>query len=187
MASPADARLRGDEPGNGLPPRWRVAGLVATAAIVLSVPLYLLAHRSPPARAQPPGPAGFVGSERCRPCHQKQHEAWKGSHHARAMQPARDDTVLGDFSGARLLHRGKEWRFFRRDGEFVVRAEGPGGAMQDYAVAYTFGVEPLQQYLVRFPGGRLQALSAAWDTKARRWFYVYPGPEAPPGDWLHWT
>ena len=59
--------------------------------------------------------------------------------------------------------------------------------MRDFEVAYTFGVAPLQQYLVPFPGGRLQALSAAWDTKAKRWFHVDPGGAAPPGDWLHWT
>jgi predicted CXXCH cytochrome family protein len=103
------------------------------------------------------------------------------------MQPAREGTVLGDFGGARFVHRGKEWRFFRSGERFVVHAEGPDGTMQDYPIAYTFGVEPLQQYLVAFPGGRLQALSAAWDTRARRWFYVNPGPDAPPGDWLHWT
>jgi tetratricopeptide (TPR) repeat protein len=103
------------------------------------------------------------------------------------MQGARDGTVLGDFDGATLRHRAKTWRFFRREGRFMVHAEGPDGAMRDYEVLYTFGVEPLQQYLVAFPGGRLQALSAAWDTSARRWFHVNPGPEAPPGDWLHWT
>jgi predicted CXXCH cytochrome family protein len=69
----------------------------------------------------------------------------------------------------------------------MVHAEGPDAELRDYQVAYTFGVEPLQQYLVAFPGGRLQALSAAWDTRARRWFHVNPGPDAPPGDWLHWT
>jgi predicted CXXCH cytochrome family protein len=103
------------------------------------------------------------------------------------MQPARDGTVLGDFRDAELAHRGKTWRFFRVGEKFVVRAEGPDAELRDYEVAYTFGVEPLQQLLVAFPGGRLQALSAAWDTRARRWFYVNPGPEAPPGDWLHWT
>jgi predicted CXXCH cytochrome family protein len=103
------------------------------------------------------------------------------------MQPARDGTVLGDFRDALLVHRGKTWRFFRRGERFMVHAEGPDGALRDYEVAYTFGVEPLQQVLVAFPGGRLQALSAAWDTRARRWFYVNPGPDAPPGDWLHWT
>jgi Flp pilus assembly protein TadD len=95
--------------------------------------------------------------------------------------------VLGDFSGVTFEHRGKTWRFFRRGEKFMVHAEGPDGQMRDFEVTYTFGVAPLQQYLVPFPGGRLQALSAAWDTRAKRWFHVNPAGSAPPGDWLHWT
>jgi len=167
--------------------RWRAVGVAATAAIVLAVPLYLVVKVARGPRTAPAAEAQYVGSERCKACHQKAYDGWKGSNHAKAMQAARDGTVLGDFGGATFQHRGKTWRFFRQGGRFMVHAEGPDGAMRDYEVAYTFGVDPLQQYLVVFPGGRLQALSAAWDTRAKRWFYVYPGPDAPPGDWLHWT
>ncbi len=52
---------------------------------------------------------------------------------------------------------------------------------------YTFGVRPLQQYLVAFPGGRLQALPVAWDTVRRRWFDLHPEERIAPGDPLHWT
>ena len=166
---------------------WRVAGVVATAVIALAVPLHLGVRSLRGPRLAPQGEARFVGSERCKSCHQKAYDQWKGSHHAKAMQAAREGTVLGDFGGATLQHRGKTWRFFRQGERFMVTAEGPDGAMADYEVAYTFGVEPLQQYLVAFPGGRLQCLSAAWDTRAKRWFHVNPGPVAPPGDWLHWT
>ncbi len=166
--------------------RWRLAGVVATAAIVLSLPLHLAVRALRP-RAAGAAESLYVGSERCRSCHQKAYGAWKGSHHAQAMQPARDGTVLGDFAGATLDHRGKTWRFQRRDGKFVATVEGPDGALHDYEVAYTFGVEPLQQYLVAFPGGRLQCLPAAWDVRARRWFLVSRTPDAPPSDWLHWT
>jgi hypothetical protein len=46
---------------------------------------------------------------------------------------------------------------------------------------------PLQQYLVEFPGGRLQALSLAWDTRpqeagGQRWFYLYPGETLRPSE-----
>jgi len=174
-------------PSSGGPDRWLVAGVVATAVIVLAVPLHLAVRRIRGPRLAPPTAPQYVGSERCKSCHQKQYEAWTGSHHAHAMQVARDDTVLGDFANARFLHRGKEWRFYRQGDRFMVQAEGPDGAIHEYEVAYAFGVEPLQQYLVSFPGGRLQALSAAWDTRAKRWFHVSPRGEAPPGDWLHWT
>ncbi|HUL60493.1 MAG TPA: tetratricopeptide repeat protein [Anaeromyxobacteraceae bacterium] len=183
---PRTSTARPGGAGDPLRP-WRAAGLAATAAIVLAAPLYLAVHAGRGPRSAPPGEPQFVGSERCKACHQKAYDAWKGSHHAKAMQAARDDTVLGDFGGATFLHRGKTWRFFRQGERFMVHAEGPDGALRDYEVAYTFGLEPLQQYLVVFPGGRLQCLSAAWDTRARRWFYVNPGPDAPPGDWLHWT
>jgi Tfp pilus assembly protein PilF len=154
--------------------------------IVLSVPLYLAvrARRAVPAL---PAAARYVGTERCRACHPAAFEKWKGSHHGLAMQPARVGTVLGDFNEASFELRGESWRFFRRGEKYRVSAEGPDGALHDYEVAYAFGVNPLQQYLVPFPGGRLQCLSVAWDTRARRWFFLYPGQDVPPSDWLHWT
>jgi tetratricopeptide (TPR) repeat protein len=167
--------------------RYRIAGVAATAVIALSVPIYLGMRALRPPRIAPAAAPQHVGSEKCKACHEKAYAGWKGSNHARAMQAARDGTVLGDFSGATLLHRGKTWRFFRQGEKFMAHAEGADGEMRDFEVAYTFGVAPLQQYLVPFPGGRLQALSAAWDTKAKRWFHVNPGSAAPPGDWLHWT
>jgi len=51
------------------------------------------------------------------------------------------------------------------ENDFMVRAEGPDGELRDYEIKYTFGVDPLQQYLIEFAGGRMQALSLAWDTR----------------------
>jgi predicted CXXCH cytochrome family protein len=108
------------------------------------------------------------------------------------MEEADATTVLGDFSGASLDHFGVVSRFERRGDRFVVNTEGADGALRDYEVAYTFGFEPLQQYLVRSPDGRMQALSLAWDTRAReaggqRWFDLNGAERVPPGDVLHWT
>ena len=49
-------------------------------------------------------------------------------------------------------------RFFTRDGKYFVRTDGPDGKLADFEIKYTFGVYPLQQYLIELPGGRLQAL-----------------------------
>ena len=49
----------------------------------------------------------------------------------------------------------------------IVDPDGPDGKLADFDVKYTFGVEPLQQYLVELAGGRLQALSIAWDTRRK--------------------
>ena len=69
---------------------------------------------------------------------------------------------------------------------------GPDGALNVLQIAYTFGVYPLQQYLIAFPGGRLQALGIAWDSRPKeqggqRWFHLYPDQKLPAGDRLHWT
>ena len=42
-------------------------------------------------------------------------------------------------------------RFFRRDGKFLVETDGPDGKLATFEVKYTFGLDPLQQYLVQFP------------------------------------
>lgn len=136
--------------------------------------------------------ARYVGSAACAACHKAESEAWRSSHHARSMQPATPVTVLGDFGGVRVEHHGQATRFFRRGDKYFVRTEGPDGRPRDFEVAYTFGVHPLQQYLIALPGGRLQALGVAWDARRReeggqRWYHLYP--EAPPraGETTHWT
>ncbi len=134
----------------------------------------------------------YVGRKACARCHPQEYARWKGSHHDLAMQAADASTVLGDFDHARFTHFGTTTEFFRRDGGFWVRTEGPDGEPGDFEVAHTFGVAPLQQYLIRLPGGRLQALSVAWDTRppaqgGQRWFHLYPDEAIPPDDPLHWT
>jgi len=134
----------------------------------------------------------YLGAESCRSCHEKAYADWKSSHHFAAMAHATDETVLGDFKGIEFEHFGHKSRFFRRDGGFWVNTENASGVREDFRISYTFGVEPLQQYLIEFPGGRLQALQICWDSRpaqegGQRWFHLYPKEEIPPGDELHWT
>jgi tetratricopeptide (TPR) repeat protein len=134
----------------------------------------------------------FVGSEACFSCHEKAATAWKASQHARAMQHASADSVLGNFADAKFRYAGVESSFFRRDGKYFVRTDGADGKLADFEVKYTFGVEPLQQYLIEFPDGRLQALSVAWDSRPKaqggqRWFHLYPKERVDFKDELHWT
>ncbi len=129
----------------------------------------------------------FVDESGCAGCHAAQHKAWAGSHHDLAMQEASEQTVLGDFKNARYTYNGVTSRFFRRDGKYVVTTDGPDGKLADFEIKHTFGVEPLQQYLIELPGGRLQALSIAWDTQRKRWFHLYPNERVDHRDELHWT
>ena len=97
------------------------------------------------------------------------------------------ETVLGDFNGASLTHFGVKTQFSQRDGRFLVNTEGPDGKMEDFEIKYVFGVDPLQQYLVEFPRGKLQCLTVAWATQEQRWFHLYPDEKIESGDPLHWT
>ena len=134
----------------------------------------------------------FVGRQVCANCHAAQEKLWQGSHHDLAMQHASDATVLGDFNDSDFSHAGINSRFFKKDGRFMVYTDGPDGKLADFEVKYAFGVEPLQQYLVEFPGGRLQALTIAWDARSQaqggqRWFHLYPDEHITHDDELHWT
>src|SRR5664279_5252104 len=133
-----------------------------------------------------------VGGKACAECHAKEQDAWHGSDHDLAMQVADDKSVLGDFANAKFKYAGTTSTFSRRDGKYFVNTDGPDGKLHDYEIKYTFGVHPLQQYLIEFPGGRKQALSVAWDSRPKaaggqRWFHLYPGQNIKAGDWLHWT
>lgn len=136
--------------------------------------------------------ASYTGSQSCALCHEGEYAAWKGSHHDLAMQEANQRTVLGDFNQARFTHLGVTSSFFQREAKFFVNTEGPDGRPRDYEIKYTFGITPLQQYLVEFPGGRFQMLGIAWDTRPKhqggqRWFHLYPNEALKPGDAVHWT
>ena len=145
-------------------------------------------------RTLPPQAAAaiYVGAKICASCHAGEYQAWQGSHHRLAMQEASESAVLGDFDNAKFRHYGVESTFFRRDGKFMVRTDGPDGKLADFEIGRTFGVWPLQQYLIGLPGGRYQALGIAWDSRAKseggqRWFHVYPNERMDHKDPLHWT
>lgn len=128
----------------------------------------------------------YVGSATCQSCHQKEYADWQNSHHDLAMMEASDSSVKADFD-AEFTSHGITSRFFKKDGKFFVNTEGPDGENQDFEVVYTFGIEPLQQYIVKFPDGKMQCLQTAWDTEKGRWFDLYPDYKVEPDEWLHWT
>ncbi|WP_315900172.1 tetratricopeptide repeat protein [Ferrimonas balearica] len=135
--------------------------------------------------------AGYATEGTCDRCHQQQANAWQGSDHSWAMRPAQPANVLGDFEGAKFEEAGVSARFHRSEQRYLVTLKGPDEPEATWEVAYTFGHRPLQQYLVTRPGGRLQALTLAWDSRdkaagGQRWFSLYPGQSFSVDDPLHW-
>lgn len=151
-------------------------------------------ENGPAGPASPVSVAGptFVGGAVCAECHAREASLWRGSFHARAMQPAASHTVLGDFGGAAFTYNGITTTFRQEADRFLIRTDGPDGALTDYPVTWTFGAEPLQQYVVEFPRGYHQLPSIGWDSRAatdggQRWFHLYPGEKVDHRDALHWT
>ncbi len=165
----------------------RAPALFLTAAFVLAAVLSCSGDEPAPAPPAASARATFVDEAQCALCHAGEARAWAGTDHDRAMQDATDATVLGDFDGARLEHAGEVTTFARRDGKFLVTTTGTDGAPAEFEVRHTFGIDPLQQYLVALPGGRLQALRAAWDVRGKRWFHLYGDERIAHDDELHWT
>jgi len=171
--------------------------VAASAAVVVALVATVLFLREKPSAApeQPAARAsfpGYVGSAACAGCHEAEEAAWRGSQHARAMQEATPATILANFEDARFSHGGVVTRFFRDGDAFKVQTDGADGSLQDFTVRYTYGLYPLQQYLVEFPRGHLQSLTIAWDTRdatagGQRWFDLYPDQDIRPGSPLHWT
>lgn len=136
--------------------------------------------------------ANYVGREACAECHKMEYDLFQNSDHDLAMDIANDQTVLGDFNNATFTHFGITTKFYKKDGDYYVFTEGPNGVMKEYKISYTFGVRPLQQYLIEFPGGAYQCLPIAWDTRpdtagGQRWFHLYGDERIAPDDILFWT
>ncbi|WP_430387889.1 tetratricopeptide repeat protein [Dyella sp. 20L07] len=166
---------------------WWLRGPASSSVVTPQVAAASTAAAAPPVAA-----AHYVGAQSCGACHQKETDAWRQSHHAQAMQVAATDTVAGRFDGMSLKQDGAVASFSRRGSAFVVKTDGPDGRPGEFEVKHTFGVYPLQQYLVAFPDGRMQVLRAAWDTRpaasgGQRWFNMYPGEHIDVHDTLHWT
>ncbi len=155
--------------------------------LILSVILLEYCKPSNDKGKMEPEPNAFVGDQKCQSCHAKEYSLWQQSDHFKAMEPANDSTVIGDFNNASITADGVSSKFFRKDGKYFINTQGPDGLNHDYEVLYTFGFKPLQQYLVAFPGGRMQVPRVSWDVNKKKWFHQYAGQKIHHQDWLHWT
>jgi len=168
---------------------WKKVGIISTGVIVLMIPLSLLLHQ--PSSSLQNEQAKFVGGKECISCHQREYDLWKHSNHDNAMDIATDSTVLGDFNNVEVELNGRKHKFYKRDGKFFVYTNGIGGKMTEFQITHTFGVRPLQQYLIPFEKGKYQCLPIAWDTNKKRWFdmagMVYQPEDLKPESWFYWT
>lgn len=128
----------------------------------------------------------YVDEHQCSGCHQTEYAAWKGSHHALAMNTAEESTVLGIFDSVMHHLSGIRSRFFTRNDSFFVNSSPGTASYATLHITHTFGIEPLQQYLAEIGSGRYQVYPIAWDVQNRKWFNADGTGRIPESDELHW-
>ena len=166
--------------------------IVISIVIILLFPIYLFFQLSDSKNSKDSNDdPKYVGRDACIDCHPSEYKDWKGSDHDLAMDFANDSTVLGDFNNVELIRNNQKHKCYKKDSSFFVFTDSENGKMQEYQVKYVFGHFPLQNYLVEFPGGRLQTLAMTWNSKDKEWFYmadsVYKNMTVNHNNWLHWT
>jgi len=130
----------------------------------------------------------YGGSESCRSCHEDEYDLWKNSNHALAERTITPQQDRSAFDPPRFFGHGSQSSSVRwSDGGPQATVVGPAAKAESYEPVRVIGNEPLRQFLVAFPGGRLQALEGAYDPLSNQWFEVYGNEERKPGEWGHWT
>ncbi|WP_136807764.1 tetratricopeptide repeat protein [Desulfosediminicola flagellatus] len=167
---------------------WELSAIIA-ACIILLTPFVYTWRINASSELLPTTDVEFTGSASCRECHRDAYQKWQGSDHDKAMAEANSETVLGDFSNVSFTdpYTDRISRFFMDNGKYQVETEGPDGKPGIFTITHTFGVYPLQQYLIPFPDGKLQCLSIAWDVEKKAWYRLPPYDVVSHTDWLHWT
>ena len=177
-----------------------------SAAVVVSATLILVAvviyQSVPPRREQASAAANapildpddevhakYAGSESCRACHAGAFEKWHTSNHGLAERMVVKDEDYKSFSPNQTLTHGKinSETFVDTDGLAKILTLGLDNKRQAYPVVRVIGNNPLRQFLIPAPGGRMQACDVALDPAKNEWFDVYGNDERVPGDWGHWT
>jgi tetratricopeptide (TPR) repeat protein len=130
----------------------------------------------------------YGGSQSCRSCHAEEYRQWESSHHALAERLVRPQTDRASFDPRRsFAHGSQRSELSWSNGAPEITCVGLSGKPESYALERVIGEDPLRQFLVRFPGGRFQALEAAFDPHSNQWFNVYGNEDRKPGEWGHWT
>ena len=139
-------------------------------------------------KSSPASSAAYAGSATCQKCHEPEHELWSASHHALAERPVQTNFDLAAFDPPRTFQHGSQTTAVAVvNGQFQVTTLGLSGHAETFSVERVIGHDPLRQFLVPFPGGRLQTLEASYDPRSNAWFDSFGNEDRKPGEWGHWT
>lgn len=134
--------------------------------------------------------AKYAGSETCRKCHAAAFEKWHGSNHGQAERNVSKEKDHSAFIPKQTLQHGKDTSvaFVDADGLAKILTQGLDRKQHAYPIVRVIGNDPLRQFLIAAPGGRMQTCDVTLDPAKNEWFDVYGNEdERAPGDWGHWT
>ena len=120
-------------------------------------------------------------------CHAAEVAEWRDSHHATANRLFNPKTDLAAFHSTPIFAaNGSKTILQNGMGIPTVAVVSGSGARTVYHPEAVIGVAPLMQYLMSFPGGRLQVLNLAFDPEKKDWFDAQAPDVRLPEDWSHW-
>ena len=114
--------------------------------------------------------ATYVGSKKCKKCHQEIYRGWRTTFHPYKFQKATPETVIGDFThNNRLTIDGKTTLMTRKGDKFFIVTQDPEGVDRTYRVSYVIGQFWKQMYVTELPNGELRVLPIMWIVKTQKW------------------
>ncbi len=138
--------------------------------------------------SRPSTERNWAGSQSCRPCHEDQFRAWKGSHHGLAERPVDVATDRHAFAPTQTLLSGTTHSEFRLAGESLeVVTLSADNTVKAHVPKRVIGVDPLYQFVIPFEGGRYQVTEVAFDPAKKEWFNVYGDEDRKPHEWGFWA
>ncbi len=186
--------------------RKKPLALVALAVATVAAAFLFIRHFNSPAPmpepvavADPNAPmlapedevhAKYAGSESCKKCHAAEFEKWHPSNHGQAERVVSKDEDYKAFEPKQTLVHGKDTSeaFVDADGLAKILTQGLDKKRHAYPVVRVIGNDPLRQFLIPAPGGRMQTCDVTLDPANNEWFDVSGNEdERAPGDWGHWT
>jgi tetratricopeptide (TPR) repeat protein len=131
----------------------------------------------------------YAGSSTCIECHEAAYNHWMDSNHGMAEREYQEEMDKKAFAPKQTLKHGKDESetFLDAEGVASILTRGLGNQRKIYPVVRIIGHNPLRQFLVPAPGGRLQTCDVSYDPHKNELFDVYGEEEREPGDWGHWT
>jgi len=124
----------------------------------------------------------------CAKCHQAIVDEWIGSQHANANRMVSDMQDRAAFEPSTTIHHGSFVTSMKRRGrdQYEFSTSLSNEPPETFQVEAVIGITPLRQYLVSYPGGRLQVMDISFDPRSNEWFNAFGDENRQPHEWGHW-